>query len=88
MTAWVNTMTGNILAPISGSRRHVPFTVLFKAIFGFALAGILLVGAGFVLVDDNVAARIMVPLQVVAALAGAAVGAIAAWRAGKDAPTN
>ena len=88
MTAWVNTMTGNILAQFSAGLGQVPFNVLFKAVVGYALVGILLVGSVFILVDDTVAARIMLPLQVLAALAGAMVGAIAAWRSGKDASTR
>jgi hypothetical protein len=88
MTAWVNTMTGNILAQFSEGRRHVSFTVLFKAIFGFALLAILLVGAAFILVDDNVAAHAMVPFQVIGALIGALVGAFGVLRAGRDASSR
>jgi hypothetical protein len=85
MTAWMNTMTGNVLAHASGNRQHVPFTVLFKAIFGFALLAISLVGAAFIFVDDNLAARIMVPFQLFAAVVGAVAGAFGAMRAGRDA---
>jgi hypothetical protein len=88
MTAWVSTMTGNILAHISTGHQPVPFVVMFKAIFGFALAGILLIGAAFILVDDHVADRFMVPAQIIAAIIGAAAGAYSARRAGGDAPSR
>ena len=46
MTAWIASMTGNLMSHVSsGPRRYLPFMVVFKTIVGFAAVFIVLVGA-------------------------------------------
>jgi purine-cytosine permease-like protein len=82
-------MTGHVLShSAEQQRQQVPFKIFFKAVFGFALAAILIVGSFFIFLDDSTAARLMLPLQIVGALIGAAVGAVGAFRAGGDASSS
>jgi hypothetical protein len=62
--------------------RRVTFTVAFKAIFGFAIAAVLLVGTGYAIF------RADFPLvgQLLVACAGAIAGALSAWLFGR--PTS
>lgn len=83
MTAWMATMTGNIMAHLSQHRRPVPFVVMFKSVIGFAVAGIVVVGA--ILAFVGASAHVELTLQILAAVAGAALGAYGALRAGRDA---
>jgi hypothetical protein len=82
MSAWLESI---LPATATGhhARPHVSFKVLFKAVFGFALVWVLVIGA--VLGLTNV--QFPVELQLVAASLGAVMGGLLAWRAGKDAST-
>lgn len=80
-------MIGHVLSQATHPRRQVPFKDRFKAVFGLALAAILLVGFIFSFLDDGIAARLMLPIQSVAALIGAVVGWFGA-QSGPDAPTD
>jgi hypothetical protein len=81
-------MTGHALINVDHRSQTVPFKVFFKAIFGFALAAILVVGAAFIFVNDDIAARLMLPLQSIAGVIAGIVGLVSARRAGKDAPSS
>ena len=81
MTAWMATMSGSIMAQIGD--RHVPFDVMFKAVIGCAVAGILVVGAPLAFVDAG--AHVEFALQVIAGLGGAILGAYVTTRAARNA---
>jgi hypothetical protein len=84
MTAWMATVTGNVMSHFNPWQR-VPFSLLFKAVFGCAVAGIIMVGA--LLAFVHVGESIETALKVLAALMGAVFGAYSARRAVKDAFT-
>lgn len=86
MTEWGSTMTGNVMAQFSPNPRHVPFDLLFKSVFGFAVLGLVLIGAILAFVPTS--ASVGLTFQILATLAGAAIGGYGALRATKDASSD
>ena len=88
MTAWMSTMTGSSMAHTNSNpeRHHVPFGVMFKAVVGFAVFGLIWVGAFFAFVRASESVELI--SQILALLVGAVIGAYSAWRAAGNASTK
>jgi hypothetical protein len=86
MTAWMTTMTGNLMAQFGATRKHVPFKLLFKSVIGFAVLGLVVVGA--ILAFVRLSAPVELTFQILAVVVGAAIGAYGAWRAAGDASSK
>jgi drug/metabolite transporter (DMT)-like permease len=78
MSAWMTSMTGNIVAYV-GNGHTAPFAVFFKAVIGFAAIAIVLFGA-FGIESFG--------WQIVVGGLGALIGVAFAWRAGSHASSG
>lgn len=90
MSTWIFGKKGSaVTSPASHStHQNVPFNAAFKAVFGFAVAALVIVGS--VLYILNSVSRLQVEFnlfaQALTAVLGGVLGAVSVWRARGTSP--
>lgn len=74
------------MVQFSSNRHRVPFDLLFKSVFGFAVLGLVSIGTVLAFVPMSASAKLT--FQILATIVGAAIGGYGALRASRDASSD